>query len=71
MRLINDIKMHFNNKQNTVHVTLDIQKVIYRIWIEGAIYKLYTQKLPLYLCTLLQSYLIKINSEFLSAKAIK
>lgn len=75
-RIVADIKSHFNKRQNTTMMMLDMQKAFDRVWIEGLIYKMSTQQIPPYMCKLIQSYLtertfrVKINNVKSDAKII-
>lgn len=76
VRIINDVKTHFNKNQNTVLLLLDMQKAFDKVWIDGLIFKLYNQNIPAYICNLLHSYLtdrhfqVKINNSISVSKPI-
>ncbi|CAH0562889.1 unnamed protein product [Brassicogethes aeneus] len=67
-RIVHDIKQGFNKKQNTVMALLDVEKAFDKVWHDGLVAKLHTQKIPAQTVRLLQSFVsnrtftIKINN---------
>lgn len=75
--ILQDAKSMLNMEQNTVMLSLDIQRAFDTGWHDGLIHKLFfTHEFPLYLITLIHSYLsnrslcVKVENELSVIKLI-